>query len=406
MDLQRLLWGNSSTRPRVPFHYSVLALLPVISSLTITTWFFPQELGYIITGATLVAVAAYGALAYRILDAEIQIQVDSLFFILMGGYWIGLLIHYYYAPHTELLQYILVTPLAVVTTVLVIPALIDGRRETFTMGLTVVAVVVSLIGLGMLWIDARTGVDLYRVGGSVMGIDGIRTISIFHNPNTYGFFMMAGSLAALYTYLARRGALWFGALLLCLLGLLLSEGDAAFVGFAGGAVLVLSGPDRQYGFFGLIVVVIAIYVAIRLGHVGDIMGERLMNRANRWVSSLERLAQDPMLGIGFADTAEEIGEARGPHNSYIYPLLNAGIIPGGLYLGALVYALGQGIRTRWTTWTGFVVGMTVAIFLYMGFESLFLGGLSISSILLGVCLGLLLYPSGATNPPSSRQSLK
>ena len=111
-----------------------------------------------------------------------------------------------------------------------------------------------------------------------------------------------------------------------------------------------------------------------------------------------------MLGIGFADTAEEIGERRGPHNSYIYPLLNTGLIAGGLYLGALVYALGQGIHTRWTPWTGFVVGLTVAIFLYMGFESLFLGGLSPASIMLGICLGLLLYSPEDDGPVTDLRS--
>ena len=145
-------------------------------------------------------------------------------------------------------------------------------------------------------------------------------------------------------------------------------------------------------------------MAIRLGHVGEVMETTLLTRVDRWVASLERLAEDPMLGIGFADTAAEIGESSGPHNSYIYPLLNTGIIAGSLYLGALVYALGQGIRTRWTPWTGFVVGLTVAIFLYMGFESLFLGGLSPASIMLGICLGLLLYSPADDGPVTDLRS--
>ncbi|WP_245549648.1 O-antigen ligase family protein [Natronococcus occultus] len=302
-----------------------------------------------------------------------------------------MVVHYSHSPHIEILQYILVTPLAVFTTVVILPALIDGRRQVFTMGITLITVVSSLIGIVVLWQEPS---ELSRyIGSPVLGIGNLRTTSIFHNPNTYGFFMMAGSLAALYTYLTRRGAVWLGALGLCLLGLFMSGGDAAFVGFVAGAVLVLSGPDYRFGFFGLLFAVVGVYIAIQLGHVTDVMEGTLMQRVDRWVASLERLAQNPLLGIGFANTASQIGEEIGPHNSYIYPLLNTGIIAGGFYLGALIYALGQGLRTWWTPWTGFVVGLTVAIFLYMGFESLFLGGLSVSSILLGLSLGLLLYSS-------------
>ncbi|MDG5761535.1 hypothetical protein QA600_19575 [Natronococcus sp. A-GB1] len=111
-----------------------------------------------------------------------------------------------------------------------------------------------------------------------------------------------------------------------------------------------------------------------------------------------------MLGIGFADTAEEIDEVRGPHNSYIYPLLNTGVIAGSLYIGALVYALGQGIRKRWTPWNAYAVGLATAIFLYMGFESLFLGGLSVSSIMLGLALALLLYSPEADGPVTDIRS--
>lgn len=49
-------------------------------------------------------------------------------------------------------------------------------------------------------------------------------------------------------------------------------------------------------------------------------------------------------------------------------------------------------------------GITVAIFLYLGFESLFLGGLSPASIMLGLCLGLLLYSSEDEGPATDLRS--
>ncbi|WP_239643445.1 O-antigen ligase domain-containing protein [Natronococcus jeotgali] len=384
----------------VPVYFPLLALLPIISSLIITSWLFSENIGYILTGALLVSISAYG-----LLHPEIRLQFDAAFLLLIGGYWLGLLAHYYHNPHAEILLYIAATPVAVFATVFVLPTLIIGRRQIFAMGLTLIAVALTAVGLAMVWQETQTSHTLYdTVGGTVMGIDGIRTPSIFSNPNGYGFVMMVGTLTALYTYFARRGVVWFGVLLLCLGGLVLSEGDAALLGFTAGSVLVLSGSDRRFGFLGLVVAILGVYVAIRLGHVGDVMETTLLTRVDRWVASLERLALDPMFGIGFADTAEEIGEARGPHNSYIYPILNTGIIAGGLYLGSFVYALGQGIRKRWTLWNAYVVGLSVGIFCYMGFESLFLGGFSISSIMLGLCLGLLLYSPEADGPVTDIRS--
>ena len=64
------------------------------------------------------------------------------------------------------------------------------------------------------------------------------------------------------------------------------------------------------------------------------------------------------------------------------------MIAGLLYHGSLVYALGSGVRRRWITWSGFV-GTAVGIFVYMAFESHFLGGLSVSSVVLELFIGLL-----------------
>ena len=52
--------------------------------------------------------------------------------------------------------------------------------------------------------------------------------------------------------------------------------------------------------------------------------------SSRQAASLERLAEDPMLGIGFANAAAETDGSSGLHNSYIYPLLNTGFIAGSL----------------------------------------------------------------------------
>jgi hypothetical protein len=386
-QLNHSLGRSSSDTPAVPLHYPLLALLVIATSILPTTWLLSSDLGYLIAGATLVLVIVYG-----VLFTGISFTFDSAFLVLFGGYWLGLVAHYqYHSPHSELLVYVLVTPIAVLATVIVLPRFVEGRRQTFTMGLALLSVLVALIGVWVLWQPGTIDTELPEwVGEEVMGLYEIRTTSVFRNPNTYGFFMMVGSLAALYTLLVRGGVVWIVALGICLLGLFMSEGDAALVGFGIGSILVIAGRSQLLSFLGIGAGVAALYALIRIGHLPEVMETTLMGRIGLWVLALERLTLDPLWGIGFGNASEELGTMHGPHNSYIAPLLNSGVIAGSLYLGALAYAFANGIRRRWTAWSGYVVGTASGVFTYMMFESLFLGGLSTSSVVLGLFVGLML----------------
>lgn len=394
-----ILWGRPSTNePEIPFHYPILVVLAIAASIAPTTWILSRIQGYLIVGLALGLLVIY-ALVFT----NIRLTTEPVFAVLFGGYWLGLVAHYYYFAHSELLQYILVTPLAVFATVIVLPQFIEDRSQTFTMGLTGVSVLVSLIGV---WILLYAGsFDTPRwVGEEVMGLYAIRSTSVFHNPNTYGFFMMLGSLAAFYTLLVRGGIVWLGALAICVLGLFMSEGDAALIGFGIGFVIVLAGRSTLLSLLGIGVAVGGMYGLIQVGHIPEVMESTLMSRVELWVLSLERLALDPLWGIGFRDAATEIGGAHGPHNSYIHVLLASGLIAGSLYLGAIAYAAAMGIRRSWTPWTGFVLGTGAGVGVYMSFESLFLGGLSTSSVVLGLVLGLMLLPSQASDEHEEPQS--
>ncbi|WP_331234081.1 O-antigen ligase family protein [Natronorarus salvus] len=395
MDRTRLIWGGGSeSQPTVPLHYPLLAVLAITAAVAPNTWFIPSRQGYLISLSVLLII-----IVYAILLTDIRLRTDPIFLLLIGGYWLGLVAHYqFYSPHTELFEYIVVTPIAVFATVIVLPRLVRGRKQTFAMGLTLLGVLMSLFGIWMLWRVSQgdpftiMGSSPAPIGQNVMGYERfpIHTRSVFSNSNSYGLFMMIVSLAALYTVLARGGLLWALAFLTCVLGLFMSEGDAAYLGFTVGSLIVLSGRDRWLVVGGLGVGVLTLYAVIRIGHIPDVMDSTLMSRVNRWVQYLERLAEDPLWGIGFVDPGPEIGRSSGPHNSFLHALLNTGIIAGSLYLGSLAYALAHGIRKRWSVWTAFVVGSTVALFLFMGFESLFLGGLSVSSVALGFFLGCCL----------------
>ncbi|WP_336361996.1 O-antigen ligase family protein [Halalkalicoccus salilacus] len=399
---RELVWGQSSLNEgSIPFHYPLLAVLAIVASIAPTTWFLPNFHGYLVSGAVLCLVIGYG-----VLFTDIQIRVDSAFLVLFGGYWVGIVTRYFvYSSNPSLLQYILVTPIAVFATVVVLPRFVEGRPQTFTTGVTLLSVLVMAIGVLMLWQSRTADAQLYAwVGEDVMGLYPIRTPSVFDNPNTYGFFMMVGSLAALYTVLVRGGLVWFAALGLCLLGLFMSEGDAAIFGFGIGSIIVLSGRDRILSFIGLGGVIAALYAMIQVGHFSQVMETTFLGRVDIWVLSLERLALDPLWGIGFVDAGPEIGAYLGPHNSYIEVLLHTGVIAGTLYLGALVYAVGRGIRRKWTQWTGFVVGTAASVLTYMIFESLLLGGLSTSSVVLGLAVGLMLLPDSSEEKREPRSS--
>ena len=414
MTWERYVIGTATEEePTVPLHYPLVAMLAVLAAVAPNTWFLPSRQGYYVSGVILCAIVVYAVFL-----ASVRPWTDSNFLLLFGAYWVGLVVQYHYTAQPELLQYVLVTPIVVVATVIVLPQFVVGRKETFAMALTLVGVGTALIGLWLLWRTTQgdpvtiAGSSPGWVGQEVMGYDGfanMRTVSVFHNPNTYGFFIMITSLAALYTLLARRGLLWVVAFGVCLLGLFTSEGDAASLGFAIGAVVLVSGYDTRLAIASLGVGVVALYGLIRIGHIPEVMETTLMSRVDQWVLSLERIAEDPLFGIGFGDASSEIGSRYGPHNSFIHALLNAGLIVGSLYLGALAYAFARGLRRDWTLWTGFVVGSTVGLFAYMSFESLFLGGLSVSSVVLGILIGLLVVPERrdpSTEPATAVDALK
>ncbi|WP_290811353.1 O-antigen ligase [Halovivax sp.] len=369
--------------PAVPTAYPLIAVLIIVIAGAPTTWLFPAEPGYLLAGGALGLVAVYG-----VIFTNVRLTTDGIFLALFGGYWVGLLVHYHHAPHQELLFYILSTPVAVVATVIVLPQFVVGRPQTFAMALTTVATLLVLFGVSLVWLEHTTDAELPRwVGMDVMGYGEYRTVSIYNNPNPFGIVMMVGTLTAAYTYLTRRGPLWLGALAICLLGFVLAEGDAGFVGFIVGFPILLSAIDRRLSIGAIGASVLAAYVGIRIGHVGEVMRTTFLGRVYRDVEKLERLSENPMLGIGFG---EDGILAYDPHNSFLHVPLAVGVIPGSLYVFSLLYALAKGLRARWTPWTGYVVGTAAAMLISMWFESLTLGGVSVTPVLLGLYVGLLL----------------
>ncbi len=403
------LWGRPTQHARSkPLHYPLLAVVAILAAIAPSSWLVSTDLGYAISGVVLAGISLY-AVAFT----PMRYETKPVFLVLLGGYWLGLVAHYLvYDPHTQLLVLIVTTPLVVFTTVVVLPQFVTSGRQTFTMALSLASAALALVGIVVLLSPemADSSVWLF-VGDEVMGLASIRTVSVFSNPNPYGFVMMIGSVAALYTLLVRGGVVWGGALALSVLGLVMSEGDAALVGCFVGAIVVLSGHRLWQSLVGIGVGVVGLYGMIRIGHVPEVMRTTLLGRIERWVASIELLAAEPLWGIGFADVTESIGigtaydhsaffpplssdtgSSGGPHSSYVYPLLSTGVIAGSLYLSAVGYAVASGIRRRWTPWNAFVVGTASSCYVFMIFESLLLGGLSVAAVTVALFIGLMVTP--------------
>ena len=377
--------GDASTAadPSVPRRYPLLAVLVVAAAGAPTTWLLPASQGYPIAAGVLVAVAIYG-----VLFTSVRLTTDPVFLALIGGYWLGILLHYHYSPHDELLLYVLSTPVAVLATVIVLPQFVTARPDAFAMGLTALAVLVALFGFGLVFLEQTTEPALPRwVGEPVMGYGAYRTVSVYQNPNAYGSVMMVGTLTAAYTYLSRRGIVWLLALTVCLVGFVLAEGDHAFAGFVVGLPILLSAVDRRLSIGVVGALVAATYVAIRIGHVQEVMQTTFLGRVYRWVEALEVLSERPLWGIGYGADGMR---AHDVHNSFLHVPLGAGVIAGGLYVGSLWYALARGLRARWSLWTGYVVGTGAALLVSMWFETTTLGGVTVTAVLLGLFVGLLL----------------
>ncbi len=370
----------------------MVALCCVLASICVTVWFLPSQIGYLLSGGMLLVAIGYGVLT------GVSIRTDRVFLVLFGLYWLALAGNYYVTRTDPLLLYVLVTPIAVGATVVVLPALIADDRLVFAKLLTGVSLLLTFVGLGMLAMETRTDEQLFAyVAGPVLGYEGYRITSVFSYWNTYGFLMMVGFLSSLYVYLEERGVLWALSLLIAFAGLVLSNGEAAYVGAGAGGIVMAAGYSFSVFLGFLLLGIASTGTMVRTGQLQALFDSGLSGRLSLWEGTVRRLLDDPYVGIGFENPGAEImpysdwKTGVGPHNAYLHILLNTGIIAGSIYLVALAYGALRSMWSLTTTWDFYVVGVLIAILVHIVFESVTLGGLSMTSVFFGLFLGLSLY---------------
>lgn len=366
-----------------------IAVACVLASVLVTVLYLPQRVGYLVSFAFLSLVLVIAVFT------GVSFDTDRVFLVLFALYWVLLAGNYFVTETPTLLPYIVVTPVAVAATVVVLPQFIEDDRMVFAKLLVALGVVFTVIGVAMLVMETRTEEELFQyVGGDVMGFEGLRIASVFSYWNTYGFMMMVGTLSALYVYLEERGPAWAVCLGIALLGLALSEGDASYVGVIAGGFVLVTGYSLVAVLVFLILSLFGMGVMIWTGQLQELLASGLTGRVALWEASIRRLQDDPYFGIGFMEPAEEIApysdwpNRAGPHNSYIHILLNTGLIAGIVYLVALGYGTVRSFRTVSSNWDLYIAGTLTAILVHMVFESVTLGGLSMTSVFLGIFLGL------------------
>lgn len=422
--------GTSSAQPwssdRSAWPDVWLPLFCLVAALTINTWFVPQAIGYVVS-----ALALAGAGVYVVFVSDVEIRIDLVFAALFCGYWFVLAAGWLVDGSLSRLLYVAITPLSVIVSVFLLPAVVDRHRGEFIAGLTGLGALVALIGFGMLLVEIALGISVHWwTGGFVYGVSGYRTNSVFANPNTYGFLMMVCTVSAV-AHVANRGpsVAGVGAAVLCIAAVVTSDSTAALIGTAFGLAAFVAAIRRRLaialligGVFALLGLVAGIYTGLLsglpfLGRIEALVGSLFAVRGVLWLASIERLLVDPLVGIGFADTATEIGPyvpdggpvGFGTHNSYIHILLQTGLIGGSLYLLAVFYAGAKATYSalladyrpspttggigRW--WPIYVLATLAAILVALVFESMTIGGLSLDSVLVGLYLGLALSVSGS-----------
>lgn len=417
---------ESQLPDRFPWGDVWLPFLCIVAALATNTWLISPVVGYVLS-----AVALSGAGVYVLFVSDAEIRVDVPFAALFCGYWLVLAAGWLIDGSSNRLLYAVVTPLSVIVTVVLLPAVVDRYRGEFIAGLSALGAIVAVIGFGMLLAEMALGVSIHGwTGGFVYGVPGYRTNSVFANPNTYGFLMMVCTISAV-AHVANRGfsVAGVGTLALCIAAIVTSDSTAALMGTGFGLAVFATTVRRRLaiallvgGALAVVGLVAGVYTGLLsgfpfLGRIEALVGTLLAVRVVLWQASIERLLADPLVGIGFADTATEIRPyipddgpvGFGTHNSYIHILLHTGLVGGSLYLLAVLYATVKATYSalladyrpapttggigRW--WPVYVLSTLAAILVALVFESMTVGGLSLDSVLVGLYLGLALSLSGS-----------
>lgn len=372
----------------------LLAFLPLLASTTILSPYVPELVGYLLTACVI------GFCTLWVLHTNPgKLQIDHRLGLLAGSYLIGLSLLLTVAPTPRLVLYFGSSLLVFPYFFVFIPDRVSASREAFSWAFCVFGV--ALVAFGILELVLQyllPDVNLLIVGEPVFGFHGLRIRSVFWNSNVLGFALMPAILAAIYRrHIGLYMPTWMLAVLF--LGSLLSEAKSTYLGLFVAFMLYIVLKNGSLSIIITLTGVIGFVFAWSLGLPQVYLETGLNGRLWLWEAGLRRFIESPILGLRWSETPADAiqqymppeiegREDAGPHNFYIYALLNLGIIVGGIYLLLLFSTLKSIYRWDMTPWQLHCAAVLTAMAVDLIFRSQTLGGISTSSLLIALYIGL------------------
>lgn len=371
-------------KPAFPAFALVAGLAPV-------TWLFSSTLGYLLSAAFVASFLAYRPVfSFSVTSRRMRILIALLL-----TYWVLLIVQFLVTGTLTFLPYIVLTPISIVSLVVIAPRFVHADRTTYAAGIASIVLSLTLIGFLLLAVHHAFGLSFPWTGHQALGEYPWRISSLYGNSNHYGFVAAVGLLAALYLSLETRRRLWMAVAAVVFVGLVLSNARTALVAGSLGAVVLLIRTDLRLGVAGVLGAVVAVLVASRFPFFDvyiEFAWTSLMGRLAAWRVVWAEAMANPFIGEGF-DTGLVV------HNSYLSIVLHTGIGAAVLYLLAMWFSFAQAGLKAITggLWESYLFATLLLITIQLVTETATFSGLSTESLLLGIYMGLAVYPRTDTD---------
>ncbi|ELY55492.1 hypothetical protein C491_17312 [Natronococcus amylolyticus DSM 10524] len=363
----------------------------VFAGLAPTTWLLEPTIGYLISAGMVLPICYLGVISItsrgRVGVSRSATPVLGLFV----AYWIGLVLQFILTGSVSIVPYIVLTPTLVVALFFFAAPIIIKAPRSFLRGFVGAVGALTVLGIVLLILEHTTSASFPWTGNNVFGLPGYRIASIYANPNALGFVTAVASLSALWGVLETRRPTWGMAFVVVFVGLVLTDATMALAAFLAATVtlFVLRAPALGVGFAVLSTVAAVGFLLTEVGlsYLTLIVERGGSERLEFWQVALAHAAETPLVGAGFDHELQT-------HNSFVAIVLNLGYLVGGVYILAILGAVGVAWRKARTgsPWNEFVLSMLVLLMFQMLTESFTLGGLSTESWLLATFVGVsLLY---------------
>lgn len=282
--------------------------------------------------------------------------------------------------------------------------LIGGRIDinSFSKVVSLLGALFVIVGFPTVFLQEYSllGIELtsYYNSNRLLSVDFFMLNSIMYNPNPFGQFVGIGTLCATWRYYTHRKK--FSASLVGIngIGLLLTQSRGAiFATFVGATLAVLY--VQRYDLFRVgTVVTIAFAGFFTVGYIYGLdflPNISFTRRLELWRAAVSASFESPIIGTGPGLTSETISpylpskyNVTVVHNSFLRILVSSGIIGLLSYLYIYLGTVKNLLKISRDPTSGFLVCLLVTGMIMQLFESFSFLGISSSSILSAIILGL------------------